>query len=261
MTEAETKMSTLLIKLLFHLFVNWLGKSKFQKTVNYDQHLRFTWVFFVLSKFRQCKFNLVINVSSPFQSIICTKLYNLASALTTLVSNHFDRRPSVLNNIHSVYIKQKGKKQCLGTDNCLKWSISWQSFLRTKETRIWPWARNMNNLPLLSCMHRNQPNIPQNTHWRRRWRWRQATCKTKAMLPPAEGKGNGHLLSIHHVPGAVLDPFTSETLSKPHKVNTPLRVVASCHCSHCTEASSLLSALQWVPEQEDPHPQPHSLNS
>lgn len=141
MTEAETKMSTLLIKLLFHLFVNWLGKSKFQKTVNYDQHLRFTWVFFVLSKFRQCKFNLVINVSSPFQSIICTKLYNLASALTTLVSNHFDRRPSVLNNIHSVYIKQKGKKQCLGTDNCLKWS--WRMVFRIsgenicQELNIW----------------------------------------------------------------------------------------------------------------------------
>lgn len=124
MTRAERKMSGLLIKWwLFHRLSTGLEiqTSEDGKLWPALGMIHSFVCLFVFSKLRQCDFNLAMTVSFLSQSIICTKLYNLASALTTLASNHFDRKPSVLNNIHSADTKQKGKEQSLGTNNCLEW--------------------------------------------------------------------------------------------------------------------------------------------
>ena len=146
MTGAERKMSGLLIKWwLFHRLSTGLEiqTSEDGKLWPALGMIHSFVCLFVFSKLRQCDFNLAMTVSFLSQSIICTKLYNLASALTTLASNHFDRKPSVLNNIHSADTKQKGKEQSLGTNNCLEWpwrlvfGVSGEGGDVCQELKIW----------------------------------------------------------------------------------------------------------------------------
>ena len=110
-TEVETEMLAMLIMMLSHLHLDRPGRLN---STRWEVESKGT----TLGSHSVLSSGGSVNLSSGKMSHSLPKhhLYQtgqLVSALSTLVSSHWDRRPSVLTNMSRVYAEQRGREEHL----------------------------------------------------------------------------------------------------------------------------------------------------